>query len=328
MAIADPESATWWLQVRVTELEALNIQNALSSVVSAWSSVPCIESSSTPIQLQVLSEPGENAVWSVDGGTTDPVTTMTLRSGQKIVALVTMDLRTTDDLQRRLGALARTSYGQGRLAPESQAPVAVVPGGPPWEVLFDGTSLDHFRGFKKSSVPGGWKIVKGNLTHVGSGGDIITREQYDDFELELEWKIQANGNSGIFYNVAEDGYDHVWQTGPEMQVLDDELHYDGKNRLTCAGSNYALHAAPEGVVKPAGEWNSVRIVICGDDVQHWLNGVNVVSYRLQSPEWKALVSGSKFRDMPDYGTRTSGHIAFQDHGDIVQYRDIRIRRLD
>ena len=85
----------------------------------------------------------------------------------------------------------------------------------------------------------GWKIVNGNLTHVKSGGDIITREQYDDFELELEWKIQPNGNSGIFFNVAEDGYDHVWQTGPEMQVLDDERHYDGKNRLTCAGSNCA-----------------------------------------------------------------------------------------
>lgn len=197
-----------------------------------------------------------------------------------------------------------------------------------WQVLFDGTSLDHFRGFKKDAMPDGWEIVGGNLTRTGSGGDIITREQYDDCELELEWKIQPNGNSGIFFNVAEDGYDHVWQTGPEMQILDDELHYDGKNRLTCAGSNYALHAAPDGVVHPAGQWNAVRLVLRGDQVEHWLNGENVVSYQLQSPEWKGLVAGSKFKDMPDYGSRASGHIALQDHGDVVEYRNIRIRRLD
>jgi hypothetical protein len=197
-----------------------------------------------------------------------------------------------------------------------------------WQVLFDGTSLDHFRGFKKDSMPDGWEIVEGNLARTGSGGDIITREQYDDCELELEWKIQPNGNSGIFFNVAEDGYDHVWQTGPEMQILDDELHYDGKNRLTCAGSNYALHAAPEGVVHPAGQWNAVRLVLRGDQVEHWLNGENVVSYQLQSPEWQGLVAGSKFKDMPDYGSRASGHIALQDHGDVVEYRNIRIRRLD
>lgn len=328
MAVADSDAATWWLQVRMSELEALALQQALAEVVSAWSSVPCTQSGSTPMRLEVLAEPGEDAVWSVEGGTSKPLTTMTLRSEGVKVATVTMDLRTTEDLQRRLGALARTSRGLRQVAPEDRVAIDVSPGGPQWEVLFDGTSLDNFRGFKKSEVSDGWKIVNGNLTHVKSGGDIITREQYDDFELELEWKIQPNGNSGIFFNVAEDGYDHVWQTGPEMQVLDDERHYDGKNRLTCAGSNYALHAAPEGVVKPAGEWNAVRLVLCGDDVEYWLNGVNVVSYRLQSPEWKSLVAGSKFKDMPDYGTQTSGHIALQDHGDVVQYRNIRIRRFD
>jgi hypothetical protein len=328
MAVAEPDEATWWLQVRVTDLEALELQQALAAVVAAWSSVPCTQAGSTPLALEVLAEPGEDAVWAVEGGTIEPLTTMTLQSGGMAVATVTMDLPTTEDLQRRLGALARTTHGRGQVVSEARSAVDVSPGGPQWEVLFDGTSLDNFRGFKRSSVSDGWKIINGNLTHVESGGDIITKEQYDDFELELEWKIQSNGNSGIFYNVAEDGYDNVWQTGPEMQVLDDERHYDGKNRLTCAGSNYALHAAPEGVVKPAGEWNAVRIVLCGDDVEHWLNGVNVVSYRLQSPEWNALVAGSKFKDMPDYGTRSSGHIALQDHGDVVQYRNIRIRRFD
>ena len=237
-------------------------------------------------------------------------------------ATVTMDLSTARRLQSQLKGVAGSVRSIDALESHGST------GGPGWEVLFSGHSLDHFRGFKKDSVPAGWTIEEGNLTRTGPGGDIITREQYDDFELELEWKVQPNGNSGIFYNVAEEGYDQVWQTGPEMQILDDERHYDGKNRLTCAGSNYALHAAPEGVVHPAGQWNKARIVVCGDDVEHWLNGVRVVSYRLHSTSWNELVAGSKFKDMPDYGTRDSGHIALQDHGDVVSYRNIRIRRLD
>jgi hypothetical protein len=113
-----------------------------------------------------------------------------------------------------------------------------------------------------------------------------------------------------------------------MQVLDDAGHVDGKNRLTSAGSNYGLHAAPAGVVKPVGEWNQVRLLVRGSHVEHWLNGQKVVEYELWTPEWEALVKASKFVEWPGYGRATRGHIALQDHGDWVAYRNIRIRALN
>jgi len=110
-----------------------------------------------------------------------------------------------------------------------------------------------------------------------------------------------------------------------MQVLDDARHKDGQSRLTSAGSAYGLYAAPAGVVKPAGEWNAVRIVVRGNHVEHWLNGTKVVEYELGSPDWKAKVEASKFKQWPGYGRAASGHIALQDHGDRVAYRDIKVR---
>jgi hypothetical protein len=161
---------------------------------------------------------------------------------------------------------------------------------------------------------------------VGPGGDIVTTEQYANFELTLEWNVAAGGNSGIFFRVT-DATGAVYETGPEMQVLDDALHADGKSRLTAAGSNFALHEAPAGVVKPAGEWNRVRLVVNGAHVEHWLNGQEVVEYELGSPDWEARVQNSKFRQWPGYGRAPRGRIALQDHGDRVAYRDIKIRVL-
>jgi hypothetical protein len=195
-----------------------------------------------------------------------------------------------------------------------------------WIVLFDGRSLQAWRGFRRESVPAGWQVVSGELTRVGEAGDLITRDQFGDFELELEWKVTEGGNSGIMYRVTEEG-EATYETGPEMQVLDDARHKDGATRLTSAGSAYGLYAAPAGVVKPAGEWNAVRIVVRGDQVEHWLNGTRVVEYRLGSPDWEAKVAASKFSRWPGYGRAASGHIALQDHGDRVAYRDIRIRKL-
>jgi hypothetical protein len=195
-----------------------------------------------------------------------------------------------------------------------------------WRVLFDGKSLDAWRGFKSDRVPAGWQVVDGALTRVGEAGDLITRDQFGDFELALEWKVAEGGNSGIMYRVTEDAAS-TYETGPEMQVLDDARHKDGQSRLTSAGSAYGLYAAPAGVVKPAGEWNAVRIVVRGNHVEHWLNGTKVVEYELGSPDWEAKVKASKFKQWPGYGRAASGHIALQDHGDRVAYRDIRIRTL-
>jgi cytochrome c len=196
-----------------------------------------------------------------------------------------------------------------------------------FELLFDGTSAPAWRGFNKDHLPEGWTITDGTITWTSSSGDIITREQYDNFEFLIDWRIEPGGNSGIFYNVTEDGHS-VWLTGPEMQILDNERHPDGRSPLTCAGSNYALHAPRWDMTGPPGSWNRARIVVRGDQVEHWLNGVLVVDYVLDSPEWKRRVADSKFNSMPDYGRRNRGHIALQDHGDVVSFRNIKIRKLD
>ncbi len=160
----------------------------------------------------------------------------------------------------------------------------------------------------------------------GSGGDLITVDRFSSFELELEWMVEEGGNSGIFFRVTED-HAYPWESGPEMQVLDNARHVDGQSPLTSAGSNYALHGPPEDVSHPPGEWNAVRILVDGDHVEHWLNGVKVVQYTLGSPAWEALVRASKFNEMPDYGRAPTGHIGLQDHGDPVRFRNIRIREI-
>lgn len=195
-----------------------------------------------------------------------------------------------------------------------------------WRLLFDGKTTAGWRGFKQSSAPAAWQVVDGTLSRVGEGPDLITVDEFGDFELALEWKIGEGGNSGIIYRVTE-AHDATYESGAEMQVLDDARHADGKNPLTSAGSDFGLYAAPRGVVKPAGEWNAVRIVVKGNHVEHWLNGRKVVTYELGSADWKAKVAASKFKQWPDYGLAPKGHIALQNHGDAVSYRSIRIRPL-
>jgi hypothetical protein len=195
-----------------------------------------------------------------------------------------------------------------------------------WRSLFDGGGLDHWRGFHRDRVPEGWRIADGTLTRIGQAGDLITRDVFGDFELVLEWKIAEGGNSGIMYRVTEEASE-TYHTGPEMQVLDDAHHPDGRSRLTAAGAVYGLYPAPVGVVKPAGEWNAVRILARGRQVEHWLNGVKVASYEVGSADWTARVAASKFRKWPGYGRAAAGHIALQDHGDRVAYRNIRVRAI-
>lgn len=195
-----------------------------------------------------------------------------------------------------------------------------------WRLLFDGRTVVGWRGYGRDDMPEGWQAVDGALTRVAQAGDIITTEQYANFELALDWMVRPAGNSGIFYRVIESD-DPIYYSGPEMQVLDDAGHVDGAARLTAAGANYALHPAPEGVVKPAGEWNSVRLVVNGDHVEHWLNGQKIVEYELGSDDWRERVANSKFVEWPAYGTAERGHIGLQDHGDWVAYRNIRIKVL-
>lgn len=195
-----------------------------------------------------------------------------------------------------------------------------------WRSLFDGRSLGGWRGFTSDTPPAGWVAVDGTLMRQGSGGDLVTVEEFGDFELRLQWKIAEGGNSGIFFHVTSSG-SQVWESGPEMQILDNARHVDGKNPLTSAGANYGLHAPVRDATRPVGEWNDVVLLVSGARVEHWLNGVKVVEYELWSPAWESLVKASKFVTMPAYGRAKRGRIALQDHGDPVWFRDIRIRPM-
>jgi hypothetical protein len=196
-----------------------------------------------------------------------------------------------------------------------------------WQTLFNGKMTDAFRGWTSEGMPVGWHVAHGVLVKKGSVDDLVTRRQFGNFELELEWKIGEEGNSGIFYRGTRE-YDHIYWSGPEYQLLDDQNARDGRNRLTAAGSAYGLYAAPAGVVKPFGTWNSARIVVNGTHVEHWMNGQLVVSYDLESPDWRAKVAASKFAQYPNYGLAKSGFIGIQgDHPGALALRHIRVREL-
>jgi len=196
-----------------------------------------------------------------------------------------------------------------------------------WKPLFAGNTISGWRGYKSQDVPAAWKVADGVVTKEGQGGDLITKDQYGDFELEFEWKLQPGGNAGVFYRGTEE-YDHIYWSAPEYQLLDDAAHNDGKNRLTAAGSAYALYPPPAGVVKPAGEWNTAKIVAKGAHVEHWLNGKKVVDYEMWSPDWEAKVKASKFKDYPNYGKAKKGFIGIQgDHEGTLWLRNVRIREL-
>ena len=185
----------------------------------------------------------------------------------------------------------------------------------------------QWRGFKQDSLPTGWTYEDGLLTHTKGGGDVITVDKYQNFVLELDWKIAEGGNSGIFFHVSED-HDYVWLGGPEMQVLDNVAHENGMTPETSAGANYALHAPIKDMTNPVGEWNHIKLVVDGPHVEHWMNGTKLLEYELWSDDWKARVLASKFKDMPPYGLAKTGHIALQDHGDVVSFRNISITPLD
>ena len=195
-----------------------------------------------------------------------------------------------------------------------------------WHALFDGKTTAGWVNYHKDTIAGGWQVVDGALTMAGGGGDIVTNDVYGSFELELEWKVAPGGNSGLFFNVTDSG-DSVWQSGIEMQVLDNALHPDGKNALTSAGSCYALYAPARDVTKAPGEWNQARLINKNGHVQHWLNGVLLCEYTIGSDDWNRRVAASKFKDMPDFARASRGRIALQDHGDLVSYRNVRIREL-
>jgi Domain of Unknown Function (DUF1080) len=203
---------------------------------------------------------------------------------------------------------------------------AATPSGA-WQTLFDGTTLTGWHNFKTPGAPPvGWAVIDGEIVRTGQGGDLVTDKQYANFELSLEWKVPPKGNSGIIYRI-DPTSEVTYTSGPEMQILDDDGHADGKSPLTSAGADYGLYAAPRGVVKPATQWNRARLLVNGNHVEHWLNDVKVVEYELLSPDWLQRMQASKFKAWAGYGRASRGFIALQDHGDRVAFRNIRIREL-
>ena len=230
-------------------------------------------------------------------------------------------------LHLALGALALSFATACSSAPECPAndlTSAEVELG--WELLFDGETLEGWHLYGRPEETTGWEVDDGTLARTGSGGDLVTAGVYTDFELRLQWRISEGGNSGVFFRVADE-QDAVWRTGPEMQVLDNARHPDGRNGYTSAGANYALHAPPTDSTRDVGEWNDVHILVQGPHVEYWLNGLLQCRYELGSEEWERLVAASKFASMPLYGREPSGRIALQDHGDLVWYRNVKIREL-
>jgi hypothetical protein len=201
-----------------------------------------------------------------------------------------------------------------------------------WAVLFDGRSTDAWRGYTRDVFPGDcWTIEDGALkARAGAKGpcDIVTRDKYRDFDLELEWKVSAGGNSGVLYRVAElPAPEPSWHSGPEMQILDDDRYRENPAR-NLAASLYDLIAPTGKTLRPLGEWNRARVVVRDNHVEHWLNGRKVVEYELGSDALAALIARSKFKDMPRFAREPEGHIALQHHdGGDVWFRNVRIRRL-
>ena len=203
-----------------------------------------------------------------------------------------------------------------------------------WKLLFDGTTTTGWRNFNSNTLGSGWKVEDGALYLDNSvsereeRGDIITHDEYENYELALEWKIDSCGNSGIIFNVVEDPkYHATYVTGPEMQVLDNTCHPDAKIEKHRAGDLYDLIKCSKETVKPAGEWNHVRLVSNDGKYEFWLNGTQVVSFEMHTPAWDTMVQNSKFNTMPDFGKATRGHIALQDHGDKVWFRNIKIKEI-
>ncbi|MEP6992183.1 MAG: DUF1080 domain-containing protein [bacterium] len=210
-------------------------------------------------------------------------------------------------------------------APNTLTPAEVADG---WTLLFDGTSMAAWRGYKRADVPEGWHVAAGTITKSQPVEDIVSRDEFGDFDLRIEWKIGEAGNSGIFYRGSEDE-DHIYWTAPEYQLLDDIKADDNKTRLTCAGAAYGLYPSPPGHLRPVGEWNETRIVAKGAHVEHWLNSYKLLEYELWSPDWEAKVKASKFAVWPKYGRNARGHLAMQgDHNGVLSFRNIRIRALN
>ena len=192
-----------------------------------------------------------------------------------------------------------------------------------WQLLFDGESMEHFRNFKKENVSDGWRVVDSEIHWTRKGaGDIITRATYMSFEFKLDYKISRGGNSGLMYHVTEDG-NTPWKTGPEIQIQDNQDGHDPQK----SGWLYQLYDSKSDATNPAGEWNTLHILITPEKCEQFVNGTKYCEYVKGSDDWNTRVAKSKFGKMPLFGKANNGHICLQDHGNVVAFRNIKVRRI-
>ncbi len=194
-----------------------------------------------------------------------------------------------------------------------------------WQLLFDGKTTDGWRGYGRESIGDGWKVQDGALVRAAKGaGDIITKDKYGAFELVLEFKISKGGNSGLMYHVLEKKGSPPWHTGPEIQIQDNKDGHDPQ----LAGWLYQLYPAKTDATKPAGEWNEMRVLISPEKCETHMNGVKYNEYVKGSADWDDRVAKSKFGKFKGFGKSTTGHLCLQDHGNLVSFRNIKVRKLD
>ncbi len=201
-----------------------------------------------------------------------------------------------------------------------------------WKLLFNGTSLDGWRVYKNKPT-NTWGVADGTLHCTGSEtdksdmrGDLITSDQFDNFELEADWKIAPKGNSGILYLVTEE-FDAPYMSGPEYQLIDDVNFPEKLEDWQKSGANYAMNPPSKLAAKPVGEWNHTRIVLNKGHVEHWLNGEKVVDTEMWTDEWKKHKATGKWKDYKGYGEAKKGHICLQDHGSEIWFRNVKIKEL-
>lgn len=229
-----------------------------------------------------------------------------------------------------IGLLLLLSAACGNPAPKQQA--TATDG---WIYLFDGSSTEGWRGYNQSTLPSNWVIEDGTLKSLGQGGDlggdiVYAARPFENFELELEWKISTGGNSGIFYHVQEGAqYKAAYENAPEYQLIDDLAFPEPLEDWQQTGADYAMYPADPAkkIVKPAGEWNGARILFTPQQVEYWLNGERVVQFVPWSDDWQQRRAAGKWAEVTDYGLAKSGLIGLQDHGSFVWFRNVRAREI-
>ncbi len=207
-----------------------------------------------------------------------------------------------------------------------------------WQLLFDGKTTKGWHTYGYNSIMKGWSVKDESLNldtsdrkevSVPGSKDIVTDNEYENYHFKTDWKISPGGNSGIIFNVGENKskYQNTYETGPEMQVLDNDRHSDGKIIKHRAGDLYDLISSSSEPVKPVGEWNTAEVILNKGKLDFYLNGVHVINTRMWDDNWKKMVAGSKFKSMTGFGTFKKGRIALQEHGHEVWFRNIKIRKL-